>query len=67
MRKFKLILVDQSIMERIKKFTFFHACIDRLSKFPTAEAFARANAANILKLIQEYVLLHRIPPFIRLD
>ena len=41
---------------------FFLACIGRFSKFPTAEAFDRANADNILKFLQEYVLLHGIPP-----
>ena len=43
------------------------ACIDRFSKFPTAEVFDRANADNILNFLQEYVLLHGIPRSIRLD
>ena len=43
----------------------FLACIDRFSKFPTAEVFDRANADNILKFLQEYVLLNRIPRTIR--
>ena len=43
---------------------YFLACIDRFSKFPTAEVFDRANANNILKFLQEYVLL---PRTIRLD
>ena len=46
---------------------YFLACIDRFSKFPTAEVFDRANADNILKFFQEYVLLHGIPRAIRLD
>ena len=46
---------------------YFLACIDRFSKFPTAEVFDRANADNILKFLQEYVLLHGIPHSIRLD
>ena len=46
---------------------YFLACIDRFSKFPTAEVFDRANADNILKFIQKYVLLHVIPRSIRLD
>ena len=46
---------------------YFLACIDRFSKFPTAEVFDRANADNILKFLQEYVLLHGIPRSIRLD
>ena len=46
---------------------YFLACIDRFSKLPTAEVFDRANADNILKFLQEYVLLHGIPRSIRLD
>ena len=46
---------------------YFLACIDRFSKFPTAEVFDRANADNILKFLQEYVLLHGITRLIRLD
>ena len=46
---------------------YFLACKDRFSKFPTAEVFDRANADNILKLPQGYVLLHGIPRTIRLD
>ena len=46
---------------------YFLSCIDRFSKFPTAEVFDRANAHIILKFPQEYVLLHRIPRSIRLD
>ena len=45
----------------------FLECIDRFSKFPSAEVFDRANADNILKFLQEYVLLHGIPRKIRLD
>ena len=39
--------------------------MDRFSKFPTAEVFDRATADNILKFLQEYVLLHGIPRTIR--
>ena len=46
---------------------YFLACIDRFSKFPSAEVFENANADNILKFLQEYVLLHGIPRAIRLD
>ena len=46
---------------------YFLACIDRFSKFPTAEVFDRANADIILKFLQEYVLLHGIPRTFRLD
>ena len=66
MRKFKLTSVDQFIMKRIKKVVFL-LCIDWFSKFRRAEVFDRANAENILKFLQEYVLLHGIPRTIRLD
>ena len=46
---------------------YFLACIDRFSKFPTAEVFDRAKADNILKFLQEYGLLHGMPCAIRLD
>ena len=46
---------------------YFLACIYRFSKFPTAEVFDRANGDNILKFVQESVLLHGIPRTIRLD
>ena len=46
---------------------YFIACIDRFSKFPTAEVFDSSNADNFLKFLQEYVLLHGIPRSIRLD
>ena len=46
---------------------YFLACIDRFSKFSTAEVFDTANADKILNLLQEYVLLHGIPRSIRLD
>ena len=46
---------------------YFLACIDRFSKFPTAEVFDRDNTDNILKFLQEYILLHGIPRSIRLD
>ena len=46
---------------------YFLSCIDRFSKFPSAEDFDRSNADNILKFLQEYVLLHGIHRSIRLD
>ena len=51
-------------MQAIKNFL---ACIDRSSTFPSAEVFDRANADNILKFLQKYVLLHGVPRSIRLD
>ena len=49
------------------KEVYFPACIDWFSKFPMAEVLDRANAENILKFLQRYVLLHGIPRTIRLD
>ena len=46
---------------------YFLACIDRFSNFLTAEVFDRAKADNMLKCLQEYVLLHGIPRSIRLN
>ena len=66
MKKFKLTLADPFIMKKNHE-VYFLACIDRFSKFPTAEVFDRANADNFLKFLQEYVLLHGIPRSIRLD
>ena len=64
MKKFKL---KKSIYNEKNQKVYFLACIDRFSKFPTAEVFDRANADNILKFLEEYVLLHGIPCSIRLD
>ena len=50
-----------------KNQVYFLECIDRFSKFTTTENFDRANAQNILKLLQEYALLDGIPRTIRLD
>ena len=46
---------------------YFPACIDRFSKFPTAEVFDRANTDNISKFVQEYIVIRGIPRSIRLD
>ena len=45
---------------------YFLAYINRFSKFATAEVFDRANADNILKFLQKFVLLYGIPRTIRL-
>ena len=50
-----------------KDSSFFLACIDRFSKFKTAELFDRANGQNVLKFLQVYVILHYIPRAIRVD
>ena len=46
---------------------YFLVCIDRFSKFPTAEIFGMADVENVLTFLQEYVLLHGIARTIRLD
>ena len=51
------------IMKKIKKYTSFMY----RSIFKISEVFDRANPDNILKFLQEYVLLHGIPRSIRLD
>ena len=56
-----------SIYNEKNQEVFFLACIDRFSEIPSAEVFDRPNADNILKLLQEYILLHGVPHSIRLD
>ena len=46
------------IYDKKNQAVYFLPCIDRFSKFPTAEVFDRANADIILKFLQEYILLH---------
>ena len=46
---------------------YFLACIEQFSKFPTAEVFDRANADNISKFLQKYVLQQGISRSFRLD
>ena len=58
---------EGSIFNEKNQEIYFLGSIDRFSKFSTAEVFDRANADNILKFLQEYVLLHGIPRSINLD
>ena len=55
--------IDGPIYNEKNQEVYFLVCIDRLSKFPTAEVFDE----NFLKFLQEYVLLPGIPRTIRLD
>ena len=34
---------------------YFLACIDRVSKFPTVEAFEKAIGRNVLKFLDDYI------------
>ena len=46
---------------------YFLACLDRFSKFPTVEAFEKANGLNVLKFLDDYIHIHGVPRNIRLD
>ena len=45
----------------------FLACIDRFSKYPTAEVFDKANSPNVIKFLDEYVQIYGVPRNMRLD
>ena len=45
----------------------FLSCIDRFSKYPTVEVFEKANKANVIKFLDEYIHIHGVPRNIRLD
>ena len=45
----------------------FLACIDRVSKYPTAEVFDKANGPNVIKYLGEYIQIHGVPRNISLD
>ena len=45
----------------------FLACIDRFSKYPTAEVFDKANGPNAIKFLDENFQRHGVPRNIRLD
>ena len=47
--------------------THFLACIDRFSKYPTVEVFDKTNGPNVIKFLDEYNQIHRVPRNIRLD
>ena len=36
-------------------------CIDRFSKYPSAESFDNADASNVIKLLDNYVQIHGVP------
>ena len=47
--------------------TYFLACIDRFSKYPSVEVFDKANGPNVLKFLDDYIQIHGVPRNIRLD
>ena len=55
------------ILNEKDKEIYFLTCIDRYSKYLTAEIFEKANGANIVKFLCEYAYNHGIPRTIRLD
>ena len=42
-------------------------CIDRLSKYPSAEIFENANAWNVIKFLDNYIHTHGVPRSLRID
>ena len=42
-------------------------CIDRFSKYPSAELVDTANASNVLKLLDNYIQIHGVPRSLRID
>ena len=45
----------------------FLACIDRFSKYSTVEVFDKANGPHVIKFLDEYIQIHGVPRYIRLD
>ena len=42
-------------------------CIDRFSKYPSAEIFDNANASNVIKFLDNYIHIHGVPRSLRID
>ena len=42
-------------------------CIDRFSKYPSAEIFENANASNVIKFLDKYIHTHGVPRSVRID
>ena len=42
-------------------------CIDRFSKYPSAEIFDNANASNVIKFLDNYKHIHGVPRSLRID
>ena len=46
---------------------YISTCIDRFSKYPSAEIFDHANAFNAIKLLDNYIQIHGVPRSLRID
>ena len=42
-------------------------CIDRFSKYPSAELVDNANASNVIKFFDNYIQIHGVPRSLRID
>ena len=42
-------------------------CIDRFSKYPSAELVDNANASNVIKFLDNYIQIHGVPRSLRID
>ena len=42
-------------------------CIDRFSKYPSAEIFENANASNVINFLDNYIHAHGVPRSLRID
>ena len=42
-------------------------CIDRFSKYPSAELVDNANASNVIELLDNYIQIHGVPRSLRID
>ena len=45
----------------------FLACMNRFSKYPATEVFEKANGPNVIKFLDDYIQIHGVPRYIRLD
>ena len=42
-------------------------CIDRFSKYPSAELVDNANASNVIKFLDKFIQIHGVPRSLRID
>ena len=42
-------------------------CIERFSKYPSAEIFDNANASNVIKFLDNYIHIHGVPRSLQID
>ena len=47
--------------------TYTLTCIDRFSKYPSAEISDNANASNVIKFLDNYINIHGVPLALRID